>query len=221
MRYACWWTTTARGCPSSTGSGCSTVFTGSRMAGTVAPAGRGWGWAWSQRRFATTAARPGSGKLPTEAPASSCTGQLVALQGRPTRLRTATNRYQPGQAVGRGELRCGARMSGVPELPSAALATDPQRELTDQVPAERLVVAAAVLHRGRVLAQQRAYPPAAAGRWELPGGRVEPAESDVDAVRRECAEELGVRVDVGAPVGPDVVLGKEMLLRVYRAGLTE
>jgi 8-oxo-dGTP diphosphatase len=85
----------------------------------------------------------------------------------------------------------------------------------------RVVVGTAVVRGRTVLAQQRAYPAAAAGRWELPGGRVEPAESDVDAVRRECAEELGVDVRVGAAVGPDVALGKDMLLRVYRAELAE
>lgn len=84
-----------------------------------------------------------------------------------------------------------------------------------------VVVGTAIVRDGAVLAQQRAYPAAAAGRWELPGGRVEPAESDVDAVRRECVEELGVDVRVGEPVGPDVALGKDLLLRVYRAELAE
>ena len=85
----------------------------------------------------------------------------------------------------------------------------------------RVVVGTAIVRDRAVLAQQRAYPAAAAGRWELPGGRVEPGESDVDAVRRECVEELGVDVRVGAAVGPDVVLGKGMLLRIYRAELTD
>ncbi|MGH3761146.1 (deoxy)nucleoside triphosphate pyrophosphohydrolase [Actinophytocola sp.] len=84
-----------------------------------------------------------------------------------------------------------------------------------------VVVGAAIVRERAVLAQQRAYPATAAGRWELPGGRVEPTESDVDAVRRECAEELGVDVRVGDPVGPDVALGKDILLRVYRAELAE
>lgn len=89
-----------------------------------------------------------------------------------------------------------------------------------------VVVGTAIVRADTVLAQQRAYPAAVAGRWELPGGRVEPGESDVDAVRRECVEELGVVVDVGAPVGPDVVLsgrggGRDMLLRVYRGELAE
>jgi len=84
-----------------------------------------------------------------------------------------------------------------------------------------IVVGTAIVRERAVLAQQRAYPPDAAGKWELPGGRIEPGEPDVDAVRRECVEELGVDVRVGEPVGPDVALNDRMLLRVYRAELTE
>ena len=38
------------------------------------------------------------------------------------------------------------------------------------------VVAAAVLRHGRLLAARRTRPAALAGRWELPGGKVEPGE---------------------------------------------
>lgn len=84
-----------------------------------------------------------------------------------------------------------------------------------------VIVGAAIVRDRTVLAQQRAYPPAAAGKWELPGGRVEPGESDVDALARECAEELGVKVLVGGPVGPDVALSRDKVLRVYRAELAD
>lgn len=84
--------------------------------------------------------------------------------------------------------------------------------------ADAPVIVGTAIVRGRcLLAQQRSYPADAAGLWELPGGRVEPGESDVDAVVRECAEELGVKVAVGAPVGPDVALPNGKLLRIYRA----
>lgn len=82
-----------------------------------------------------------------------------------------------------------------------------------------VIVGTAIVRDGAVLAQQRAYPPELAGLWELPGGRVEPGESDVAAVVRECREELGVPVVVGAVLGPDVPLGGGKLLRVYLARL--
>lgn len=82
-----------------------------------------------------------------------------------------------------------------------------------------VIVGTAVLRDGRVLAQQRHYPARDAGRWELPGGRVEPGESEVDAVRRECMEELGVAVHAGEPLGVDVALPSGSLLRVYTATL--
>lgn len=84
-----------------------------------------------------------------------------------------------------------------------------------------MVVGAAVVRDGRLLAQQRAFPAEAAGLWELPGGRVEPGESDAEAVRRECVEELGVDVVVGDRVGADVPLPNGMVLRVYAATLRD
>ncbi|MFT4084391.1 MAG: (deoxy)nucleoside triphosphate pyrophosphohydrolase [Nocardioides sp.] len=60
----------------------------------------------------------------------------------------------------------------------------------------RTVVAAAILERGRVLAARRTSPPAAAGRWELPGGKVEPGEDPAVALVREIGEELGCLVEV-------------------------
>jgi 8-oxo-dGTP diphosphatase len=59
---------------------------------------------------------------------------------------------------------------------------------------------------GRVLACERSRPPETAGWWEFPGGKVEPGETEAAALARECVEELGVRVEVGARVGPDVPL---------------
>jgi 8-oxo-dGTP diphosphatase len=84
-----------------------------------------------------------------------------------------------------------------------------------------VIVGTAIVRSGTLLAQQRSYPAEAAGLWELPGGRVEPGESDVDAVVRECQEELGVEVTVGPAVGPDVALPGAKLLRIYRATLAD
>ena len=55
-----------------------------------------------------------------------------------------------------------------------------------------------------LLAARRTEPPRLAGGWELPGGKVEPGEDPVAALRRELAEELGIGVAVGSELpGPD------------------
>ncbi len=49
----------------------------------------------------------------------------------------------------------------------------------------------------RLLAARRTEPPALAGGWELPGGKVDPGEGTLEALHREVAEELGVEVQLG------------------------
>jgi 8-oxo-dGTP pyrophosphatase MutT (NUDIX family) len=83
----------------------------------------------------------------------------------------------------------------------------------------QVVVGAAILRDGRLLAARRSSPPAFAGGWEFPGGKVEHGETEAAALQRECAEELGVQVAVGARVGPDAVLPGGGVLRVYLATL--
>lgn len=53
----------------------------------------------------------------------------------------------------------------------------------------------------RVLACRRTHPPALAGLWEFPGGKVEAGESDHEALLREIAEELQVTVELHAALG--------------------
>jgi 8-oxo-dGTP diphosphatase len=79
---------------------------------------------------------------------------------------------------------------------------------------QRIVVAAAIVLDGRVLGARRTAPPAVAGQWELPGGKVEPGESDRDALVRECREELGLEVAVGELLGT-CDIGPDLQLRVY------
>ena len=70
----------------------------------------------------------------------------------------------------------------------------------------RIVVAGAVITgsgpRPALLVAQRRRPPELAGRWELPGGKVAPGETEPAALARELAEELGLDRDaVSAPTG--------------------
>ena len=58
------------------------------------------------------------------------------------------------------------------------------------------VVGAAIVRDGRVLAARRTRPAETAGRWEFPGGKVEPAEHREAALVREVREELGCAVSV-------------------------
>jgi 8-oxo-dGTP diphosphatase len=86
----------------------------------------------------------------------------------------------------------------------------------------RIIVGAAIIADGRVLACERSEPAEVAGRWEFPGGKVEPGETEHDALVRECEEELGVTVEVGERVGQDVMLGHgRAVLKVYTARLVK
>jgi 8-oxo-dGTP diphosphatase len=78
------------------------------------------------------------------------------------------------------------------------------------------VVATALVRDGLVLVAQRTRPPALAGRWELPGGRVEAGEDELTAVVRECWEELGIEVVPDGRLGTDLPITAGVL-RVHRA----
>lgn len=70
---------------------------------------------------------------------------------------------------------------------------------------------------GRLLAARRTSPPEAAGRWELPGGKVEPGESPAAALVREIAEELGCGVTLLRWLPGEVPIGDRHVLTVALA----
>lgn len=78
-----------------------------------------------------------------------------------------------------------------------------------------VVVGAALLHDGRLLAARRSAPPELAGRWELPGGKVEPGETPEAALVRELREELGVRARPQERVPGEWPLRSPYVLRVW------
>ena len=84
-----------------------------------------------------------------------------------------------------------------------------------------LVMGAAIVHGGRLLAARRTSPPELAGGWEFPGGKVEEGEDPVAAVVREVAEELGCGIEVTGMLAGEAPVRDGLTLRVAVASLVE
>jgi 8-oxo-dGTP diphosphatase len=82
------------------------------------------------------------------------------------------------------------------------------------VTSRALVVGAAVVRDGCLLAARRTTPPEAAGRWELPGGKVDAGETADEALVREVREELGCAVKVEGWLAGEQPIGASHALRV-------
>jgi 8-oxo-dGTP diphosphatase len=64
-------------------------------------------------------------------------------------------------------------------------------------------VACAIIERdGKVLATQRSETMTLPLKWEFPGGKIKEGETAPACLVRECREELGIEVAVGAPLSP-------------------
>lgn len=92
----------------------------------------------------------------------------------------------------------------------------------------QLVVAAAILDSlnqpTRLLCAARSYPAQLAGKFELPGGKVEAGEAPLDALQRELREELDCTVVVGKEIVPDGggawPINSQLEMRVWLAQVT-
>lgn len=74
------------------------------------------------------------------------------------------------------------------------------------------VVGAVIVQDGLVLCAQRGPGGEAGGRWEFPGGKVEPDEDPRAALAREIHEELGCVVDVGDLVTTTRYVGSSVVI---------
>lgn len=69
--------------------------------------------------------------------------------------------------------------------------------MPDETPLRAIRVVAAVIERdGRYLITQRRPSAVLPLMWEFPGGKVEPGESDADALQREVRHRIGVEIEV-------------------------
>jgi 8-oxo-dGTP diphosphatase len=82
-----------------------------------------------------------------------------------------------------------------------------------------VVVGGALFDAGRLLAARRSAPAELAGRWELPGGKVEPGEAPEAALVRELREELGVAAEPVARLQGQWPLKAPYVLQVWTARL--
>lgn len=62
----------------------------------------------------------------------------------------------------------------------------------------QILVTAGVIHEAnRILVARRRLDDREGGKWEFPGGKVEPGEDPRQAIRRELREELGIEAEAG------------------------
>jgi len=77
------------------------------------------------------------------------------------------------------------------------------------------VVAGVIRRDGLLLITQRLADDTLGGYWEFPGGKVDPGEVPVDALRRELLEELGVETEIGAEIHRIVHAYPDRDVRLY------
>lgn len=77
------------------------------------------------------------------------------------------------------------------------------------------VVAAFIEHQDKILIAQRGKGSDMAGKWELPGGKVEPGETQTKALIRELKEELNIEATVTDYIACSQFRQPERLITLY------
>lgn len=85
------------------------------------------------------------------------------------------------------------------------------------------VTCAIIHHNDTIFIARRQEGKSRAGLWEFPGGKVEPSETEIEALERELWEELHMKVEVGERLGAfDYDYGDiHICLSGYRCTLVE
>lgn len=80
------------------------------------------------------------------------------------------------------------------------------------------VAAAVIEHEGRILIARRRPGVHLAGKWEFPGGKIEPGETPEECLVRELREEFTVETEIGPFLGSAVheYPGRVIELLAYR-----
>ncbi|OGW35756.1 MAG: NUDIX hydrolase [Nitrospirae bacterium GWD2_57_9] len=77
------------------------------------------------------------------------------------------------------------------------------------------VACAIIEQNGRVLAAQRSATMTMPLKWEFPGGKINPGETPGECLQREVREELGIEIEVGAPLRPATHRYPEFTVTLY------
>lgn len=65
-----------------------------------------------------------------------------------------------------------------------------------------VVICAIITIDGKILAVQRSRKMSLPMKWEFPGGKIEPAETEVECIKREIREELNIEIEIVDRLAP-------------------
>ncbi|MBN1412965.1 MAG: (deoxy)nucleoside triphosphate pyrophosphohydrolase [Spirochaetales bacterium] len=82
------------------------------------------------------------------------------------------------------------------------------------------VVAAVMIKDGKYLIAKRKEGGSLSGKWEFPGGKVEPGETDEQAMKRELFEEFEIEVKMGEFIGSHEFSNKNKLYTLQAYNVT-
>ena len=150
-------------------------------------------------------------------------GPVRTLAGREPASTTccrSTRKWPPWAATSRTKKSAAPAHSSSPTCPTASPAkfctstaattswarqegyskrTSPRHDVAAVISMPYEVAIAVIEHEGQFLVGPRPSGSFLAGMYEFPGGMVEPGETRVEAVIRECREETGLEIRVGTP----------------------